>query len=99
MRALQIASSLWGGKHFSILPLYKKFTEEYRKEYHLFLNPKEFYKNILDNFDPDFLVVDEGVDENYIKSIRGDREIVKVNDVESSLLINETQYGISIQRS
>ncbi len=63
VRALQVCSSLWGGKHFPILPYYKKFSEQYTTEYHIFATkPPEYYKNILDNFDPDFIVIDKGID-------------------------------------
>jgi len=97
IRALQISSSFWGGKHFPIIPLYKKFSQEYRKEYHLLIkSPIEFYKNILANFNPDFLIVDEGLDNDYIKAIRNNRRIVPISEVESSILNNDTEYGISI---
>jgi hypothetical protein len=97
LRALQICSSLWGGKHFPIIPIYKKFTEKYRSEYRIYIKPPiEFYRNTLKNFDPDFLVIDEGIDRAYIKGLNLNREIVSMVDVENSLANDESQYGISI---
>lgn len=98
VRALQVSSSLWGGKHFPIIPIYKKFTADYREQYHLANDsPKEFYNNILDNFNPDYLVVDEGVDENFVRSLTNNRELVSIAVLEESIAADESQYGISIQ--
>lgn len=97
MRAVQIASSLWGGKYFPIIPIYKKFTKSYRKEYHLDIrSPIEFYENVFKNFAPDFFVVDDGLDPEYIKSFENNRDIVTMDEIESSILDGQTRYGISI---
>lgn len=97
VRALKICSSLWGGKHFPIIPFYQKFSRNFLTEYHLVgMSPIEFYKNIIDNFDPDFIVRDEGLDAEWIISIKPDRKIVNIEEIEQSILSNETKFGISI---
>ncbi len=97
VRALQVCSSLWGGKHFPILPYYKKFSEQYTTEYHIFATKTpEYYKNILDNFDPDFIVIDKGIDPAQIKTFKPNREIINIEEIEESIANNEAKYGISI---
>ncbi len=97
VKAIQICSSLWGGKHFPILPVYKKFSIEYRKSYHLITEkPIEFYRNALDNFDPDFLVVDDELDERIINAIKKNREVVNLKAIEDSILKGQSEYGIAI---
>ncbi len=97
VRALQICSSLWGGKHCPIIPLFQKFSRQYADEYHIFAtSTTEYYRNVLDNFDPDFIVIDDGLDTDLIKAVKPNREIIPIEDVEQSILNDETKYGVSI---
>lgn len=96
LRAVRVCSSLWGGIYFPIFPVFKKFTREFRTEYGLSENPIEFYSKSIENFDPDFVVVDETVDSNFIEKIKGDRAIISFEELEANIYSGESKYGISI---
>ncbi len=96
LRAVRVSSSLWSGSYFPIFPIYKKFTRNFRIEYQLHENPFDFYSKSIENFDPDYVVVDENIDTDFIDKIKGDRVSISLDELEDSLLSGESKYGISI---
>ena len=97
IRAIHICSSYWGGKHFPIIPLYNKFSRAYREKYGLYTEtPFEFYRNTLDNFSPDVLVLDDGLKESDIKAFRNNRDVITLKEIETALSSDSPVYGISI---
>jgi hypothetical protein len=96
IRAVHICSSYWGGKHFPIIPLYNKFSRAYREEYGLYTEtPVEFYSHSLDNFNPDVLVLDDGIKESDIIAFRNNREVITIKEIETALSAGGPIYGIS----
>lgn len=74
----------------------KKFTRNFRIEYQLNENPIDFYSKSIENFDPDYVVVDENLDTDFIEKIKGDRVSISLNELEESVFSGESKYGISI---
>lgn len=97
LRAVRVSSSLWSGRYFPIFPIHKKFTRNFRFEYQLHENPINFYSKSIENFDPDYVVVDENLDYDFIKNIKGDRVSISLNELEESLISGESKYGISLE--
>lgn len=96
LRAVRICSSLWGGKYFPILPVYKKFTRKFRSEYKLIDSSIDFYSKSLENFDPDYVVIDEKIDVKFIDKVKGDRNTILFDELEESIFAGESKYGIAI---
>jgi hypothetical protein len=94
-RAVKMAFSLWGGIYSPILPLYKNMPKAFRQEYDISLKTKLFYKNSINNYDPDIVLYDDELDENYIKELIGKREIIKIEDFQIDLNKGENEYGIN----
>ncbi|MCF8235879.1 MAG: hypothetical protein K9G67_12810 [Bacteroidales bacterium] len=95
-RAVEISHSLWGGIYNPILPLYKRFTVQQRKELRTHLNPPEFYSNFLLNFDPDIIVYEDSIDFEYIKDFVSDRILIKLSEIREQLESHSLEYGLSI---
>jgi len=54
--AIHLSSSLWGGAHFPIIPLYKKMPANWREKYQKTPRAKTVVLGLIDAFDPDVLV-------------------------------------------
>lgn len=96
LRAVRICSSLWSGIYFPIFPIFKKFTRKFRIEYDLYDSPVDFYSKSIENFDPDYIVVDENLDNTFIEKIKGDRVVISIQELEEGVFSGESKYGISI---
>lgn len=96
LRAVRVCSSLWSGGYFPIFPIYKKFTRNFRIEYDLYDTPIDFYSRSIENFDPDYIVVDENLDSGFIDKIKGDRVSISLKELEENIFSGESKYGISI---
>ncbi len=98
LRAIRVASSMWGGKYFPILTFYKNFPKDFREEYGLYTETvSEYYGNILSNFDPQYLVLDPLIDKTAIDKIRGNVICINIAELEESIQHNQAEYGISIE--
>jgi len=97
-RALELACSLWGGIFTPIIPLYKNMPKSYRIEYQIGISTIDFYKNTLNNFDPDIILFDEELDEDYIKKIVGDRETQKISNFIENFNSNYVRHGLEIDK-
>ena len=94
-RAINVAFSLWGGIYSPILPLYKNMPSSYRKEYDISLNTKEYYKNSINNYDPDIVLYDSELDLEYINELINQRVAIKIDDFQKELNKGENRYGIN----
>jgi len=98
-RAVRICSAFWGGVYFPIFALNTKFTRKLRESYSLLPKerPLKFYLNIIENFDPDFVIFDENLNADFVKKISGDRTIIPLQEVEESIYSDDVKYGICIE--
>lgn len=95
-RAVKIAFSYWGGIFSPILPLYSDLPKEFRREYSIEYDTLNYYKNILNNFDPDIIFYDDSLDKNYINTLVEDRITLSIEELLSSMEDGEIKFGISI---
>ncbi|MGA9061264.1 MAG: hypothetical protein WB341_06310 [Terracidiphilus sp.] len=73
--AIQLASTLWGGAYFSLIPLYKRMPNTWREGPIKAPSAKEVVLGYIDAFDPDILVqfagnVPQYIEERGLKIIR-----------------------------
>lgn len=94
-RAIKVAFSLWGGIYAPILPLYKNMPGSYRKEYDIALATKDYYKNSINNYDPDIILYDKELDVEYINELIDSRTVIKIDDFQDELIRGENRYGIN----
>ncbi len=95
-RAVKIAFSYWGGIFSPILPLHSDLPEAFIREYAIEYDASNYYINTIDNFDPDIVLYDSSLDENYIKTLIGDRTLLTIEEFLSCTEKGEIRYGISI---
>ncbi len=96
LRAVRVCSSLWGGIYCPIFPLFKKFKKDFRSEYGFHKSTIDFYSKSIENYDPDFIVIDENVESNFVEKIKGDRDVISLKELEESIYTVESKYGICI---
>lgn len=94
-RALQIAYSLWGGLYSPILPLYKRIPKSVIQEYDISVKTTLYYKNVINNYDPDVILYDKSLDAEYINAFSEGRRTIEIEDFEGSLIKEENEYGIN----
>lgn len=95
-RAVKIAFSYWGGIFNPILPLHSVLPDEFKNEYAIRYDALNFYKNTIDNFDPDIVLYDNSLDVEFINSLIGNRTLLTIEDFLSETEKGEIRYGISI---
>lgn len=95
-RAVKIAFSYWGGIFSPILPFHSVLPEEFKNEYAIEYDALNYYKNTIDNFDPDIILYDNSLDEEFIKTLIGDRNLLTIEEFLSDTEKGEIRYGISI---
>lgn len=96
--AIEVCSSLWGGKYFPILPIKTRFSRKFREEYQCYEKPLEFYSETIRNYDPDYIVIEEDFEIDFVKKIKGDRKIVSLKDLKTSIEKGETRFGIGLNQ-
>lgn len=95
-RASQVANSFWGGRNSPIFPLYEKFDRRFRIIFNANESEEKFYQNLLKNFNPDIIVLEDGLNLDFATKVAGDRIIIPLRDLEASLLKLENEYGLTI---
>lgn len=95
-RAVKIAFSYWGGIFSPILPLYSVLPDEFKNEYAIGYDALNYYKNTIDNFDPDIILYDNSLDVEYIKTLIGDRTLLTIEDFLADTETGKIKYGISV---
>ncbi len=92
LKAIQINTMLWGGTYNPIIPIFKKKPKVWsdRKKH----TAKEIVKGYLDFYDPDFIIP---IGEFSIDNFNfGNRKIVQLKEIESTLTHQIPNYGISL---
>lgn len=95
-KCVKLSQSFWGGIYNPIIPVYKRFSIDTRIKFHIHNSEQEFYHNFLSNYDPDVIIYQEGLDEEYIKTIAGDREILNLNEFEVDAQTLNLKHGVSV---
>lgn len=95
-RAVKIAFSYWGGIFSPILPLHSVLPDEFKNEYAIEYDALNYYKNTIDNFDPDIVLYDNSLDVEYIKTLIGDRTLLTIEDFLADTEKGDIKYGISV---
>ncbi|WP_299901349.1 hypothetical protein [uncultured Aquimarina sp.] len=95
-RAIKISFSYWGGIFSPILPLHSVLPEEFKSEYAIDYDALNYYKNTIDNFDPDIILHDNSLDIEFIKTISDDRTLLSIEDFLSDTDNGVIKYGISV---
>ncbi len=93
-RAIELACSLWGGIYSPIIPLYKNMPKSYRIEYEIPISTIDYYTNTLNNFDPDIVLYDDDLDEDYVNQVVGDRETQKISVFIENFDSNYLRHGL-----
>jgi hypothetical protein len=95
-RAIQVANCLWGGRNSPIFPLLEKFDKSFRAIFSAHESEEDFYKNLLKNFNPDIIILEDGLSEVFASKISGGRLHLSLVELEQSLLKLENRYGLTI---
>src|ERR1700749_5033120 len=95
-RAMQLAYSLWGGIFSPIIPFYKDLPLRFRAEFRIGVPTDIFYKNTIENYDPDIILYDEDINEEDIKGLVGEREFTAINQYLEDLKTGYYNHAISI---
>ena len=95
-RAVKIAFSYWGGIFSPILPLHSVLPVDFKNEYDIEYDALNYYKNTINNFDPDIILYDSSLDGEFIKTVIGDRIFLTIEDFLTDTEKGEIKYGISI---
>lgn len=95
-RAIKIAFSYWGGIFSPILPLHSVLPDEFKNEYGIDYDALNYYKNTIDNFDPDIILYDNSLDKEFINTLIGDRTLLTIEDFLSDTEKRKIKYGIII---
>lgn len=94
-RAIKIAFSFWGGIYSPILPLYKIIPQTFIVEYDIKLDTKNYYCNTINNYDPDIILFDGTLEEEYIKTLIGDRKLLTIESFLEDTIKGENSYGVN----
>jgi hypothetical protein len=78
-QAVEMASCLWGGTFFPIIPLLKRIVGPLRREISRRISAEQMVAGYIDTFDPDVLV--NVGNARISKEIAGNREIVAADDL------------------
>lgn len=95
IRAMELAYSLWGGINTPILPYYSELPDSYRAEFNVTIDTSEFYKNTIDNYDPDIILIDEDIDKNLITPLANGRQIDNI-DAYLHEILQSHNHAVSI---
>src|SRR5690349_18189074 len=77
-QAIEIAFSLWGGMYCPILPFFKDLPLEFRKEFGIPITTESFYRNTLENYDVDAIIIDDKLDRNVVGQVIKNRIILTI---------------------
>ena len=75
-KAMELAFSLWGGIFCPIFQYYKELPAEFRSEFNVDISTEDFYRNTVNNYDPDVIIIDEDIDIELIKDLSGGRDVI-----------------------
>lgn len=94
-KCVRLSTSLWGGMYSLILPFYRRLPKSYRDRLGIYgVSTDEYYINIFETYEIDFLVYAENVsmDQSKIFEVQ---KMLPLKKIEESIMQN-SQYGISL---
>ncbi|WPU96411.1 hypothetical protein SNE25_12865 [Mucilaginibacter sabulilitoris] len=94
-RAVQIAFSVWGGVNAPVFSYYGELPPAYRYEFQIDLPTLDYYRNTIENFDPDTIIYDEDITEAAVSAIAGERKCISIESYLSELDNNRFEQAIS----
>ncbi len=93
LRAIEIASSLWGGAFFPIIPLLKRITGPIRHQVPRRITAEQMVAGYVDAFDPDVLVKIGNL--TIPKELANSRQVIEADEVLSNFSDDHTpKWGI-----
>jgi len=96
LECVGLCSSLWGGVYNPIIPYFQRFSADFRRRYVYPYHKKEYYSDILDRFEVDYIIYDDLIQEIDLKhSIVNDVELIPLSKFRESFE-EEVNYGISM---
>jgi hypothetical protein len=95
-RAMELAYLLWGGLRSPIFPFFNELPKSYRLEFDIDIATDIFYKNTIENYDPDIILFDEDLDRHSILSLAGDRLSVEIGQYLSDFYKAPFDKAVSI---
>lgn len=95
-RSMQLANSLWGGRYSPIFPFIEEFDTKFRVIFGAEESVENFYLNVLKNYDPDIIIIDDVLNQENISRIADGRIMISLNEFESQIINLENSYGLTI---
>lgn len=94
LEAVKLAYSSWGGIYSPILAFYEELPIDYRKEFGIAISTEAYYKNTLDNYDVDAIIIENDIDRKLVERWSNERAVITVDEYLD--LPTDEPYGISI---
>ena len=95
IRAMEVAFSIWGGINSPILPYYPDLPDDYRLRHNIEVETMDFYRNAIENYDPDVILVDEDIDIASVQPLVGERQVDRIV-LYLDKIIHQHNHAISI---
>lgn len=93
---LELATFLWGGIHAPIIQVYKKIPRNKRIKHGITLKTIDYYKGILDNFQPDIVVYDDDLGIDNIIPIVGKIIYIPLKYFIQLIEEGHNEYGVDV---
>lgn len=94
--AIKCSYSVWCGIYSPIIPFYKRFSKRFRLRYNFGASREIYYRNIVNNYDPDVLIYDDDIDVDDINICGTDIQTIKLSVFKEGLERFSPQNGVSI---
>lgn len=95
-RAMQLAFAIWGGTNAPIFSYYEKLPAIYRYEFHINVPELVYYRQTVENFDPDILLFDADIPEAAIVALAGERKVVTIESYLEQLQADNFDNAVSM---
>mgnify|MGYP000273769269 CR=1 FL=1 len=93
---IKASFSIWCGVYCPILPYYSRLSKNYKSRYNLTINLKDYYQNIISNFDPDVIVFEDGLNENALNELADGRKLISQSNFTKGLKTGQPISSIHI---
>ena len=95
--SIKCSFSIWNGVYSPIIPYYSRLSNKYVQRYNLHgIAKDDYYSNILENFDPDVIILDDEIDSAEISKILNELPLIKLSDLEKQLDSWRPDFSMSI---
>ncbi|MBB6107682.1 hypothetical protein SAMN05421821_101401 [Mucilaginibacter lappiensis] len=95
-RAMELAWSLWGGIHSPIFAYYQELPVNYRIEFNIGISTIDYYKNTIENYDPDIILFDADITEPAVSALSGERNVKSIEKYLEELINGQYDHAISV---